>query len=291
MKTGRIIKGIGGFYYVKTETGIIECRARGNFRDRNITPLVGDIVEIRMDDKAGTGYIEEISSRSTELLRPTVSNVTQAVIVVSTTNPEPNLWLVDKMLIMAEQQGLNVVICVNKADIDTERAEEIASIYNKAGYISILTSTKSGLGIAALRIALANNISVFAGASGSGKSSLLNSINPEFKLHTSQVSRKTSRGKHTTRHAELLILDEISFVLDTPGFSSLSLDFVESPEDLRYYYREIEKFGGKCKFQSCLHDSEPDCMVKVAVKSGEIGSERYNNYLMILDELKKRRKY
>ena len=291
MEEGRIIKGIGGFYYVMSGDNLIECRARGIFREQGITPMVGDKVNFRFDENTGTGYIEEIHERKSELLRPMVSNVTQAIIVVSTKDPEPNLWLVDKMLTMAEEQKLNIVMCINKSDLDEQKAKEFASLYDIAGYHTILTSNKTGLGIDALRDLLNNNISVFAGASGSGKSSLLNSINPSFKLLTDQVSRKTSRGRHTTRHAELYALSDESFVLDTPGFSSLAIDFVQEPEDLRFYYREIELYSGKCKFQSCLHDSEPGCEVKKAVEAGNIGESRYKNYIILLDELRKRRKF
>lgn len=291
MREGRIIKGIGGFYYVISKGQVIECRARGLFRELNLTPLVGDRVKIRFDSDSGSGYVEEILKRSSELLRPPVANVDQAIIVLSTRDPEPNLWLVDKMVIMAEEQDLNIVFCINKCDIDLGRARELKAIYEDAGFVSILTSTKLGEGIDELKGNLRGHTSVFAGASGSGKSSLLNAIDPSFRLQTSQISRKTARGRHTTRHVELLSIGDDSYVLDTPGFSSLSLDFVEKPEDLRDYYREFGKFAPCCKFLSCLHDSEPGCGVKEAVFKGLIGDDRYKNYLAILDELRKRRKY
>ncbi len=291
MREGRIIKGIGGFYYVISNDEIIECRARGLFREQNLKPLVGDRVKIRIDSDSGTGYIEEILKRKSELLRPPVANVDQAIIVLSTRDPEPNLWLVDKMVIMAEEQDLNILFCINKSDVDFERACDLKAIYEDAGFVSILTSTKSGDGVDLLKEYLHGHTSVFAGASGSGKSSLLNAIDPSFRLQTSQISRKTARGRHTTRHVELLSLGNDSYVLDTPGFSSLSLDFVEKPEDLRDYYREFGKFAADCKFLSCLHDSEPGCGVKEAVSKRLIGEDRYRNYLAILDELRKRRKY
>lgn len=291
MREGRIVKGIGGFYYVISDGEIIECRARGLFRELNLTPLVGDRVKIRIDSDSGSGYVEEILERSSELLRPPVANVDQTIIVLSTRDPEPNLWLVDKMVIMAEEQGLNIVFCINKCDIDLERARKLKAIYENAGFVSILTSAKLGDGIDELKENLKGHTSVFAGASGSGKSSLLNAIDLSFRLQTSQISRKTARGRHTTRHVELLTLGDDSYVLDTPGFSSLTLDFVERPEDLRDYYREFEKYAAKCRFLSCLHDSEPGCGVKEAVSKGLIGDDRYKNYLAILDELRKRRKY
>lgn len=291
MREGRIVKGIGGFYYVVSNDELIECRARGLFRELNLTPLVGDRVKVRIESDSGAGYVVEILERSSELLRPSVANVDQAIIVLSTRNPEPNLWLIDKMVIMAEEQNLNIVFCINKCDIDLERARELKAIYENAGFMSILTSTKLGDGINELKEHLIGHTSVFAGASGSGKSSLLNAIDSSFRLQTSQISRKTARGRHTTRHVELLSLGDDSYVLDTPGFSSLSLDFVEKPEDLRDYYREFTKFSTDCRFLSCLHDSEPGCGVKEAVSKGLIGNERYKNYLAILDELRKRRKY
>lgn len=290
MLEGRIIKGIGGFYYVNVEEDIIECRARGIFREQKITPLVGDIVRIRISSEDNTGYVEEILDRESELIRPPVANITQVVVVASIKNPEVNTWLVDKILVMAEEKNLNIVLCLNKADLDLKKSDELKNLYEKAGYNVILTSKVSGLGIEELRKDLKNNINVFAGPSGVGKSTLLNTLNPSFKLETGSISRKNQRGKHTTRHVELLKLEKDTFILDTPGFSSFDLDFIEDYRDLRHYFRDIAKYNGECGFNSCIHLNEPNCAVKVAVNEGNIAKERYDNYILILNELKNRKR-
>jgi ribosome biogenesis GTPase len=291
MLKGIIIKGVGGFYYVKTSEGIIESRARGLFRDENITPLVGDKVNIRISQEDNTGYIDEIYARSTQLLRPPVANVSQAVIVMSIKSPDINLWLLDKFLLMAEYEKLNVLICFNKWDLSEEKTSALSEVYKTAGYQVIITSVINNIGIEELRKSLDNNITVFAGPSGAGKSSLLNKIDPLLKLETGDISNKSKRGKHTTRHVELINLKEDSYVLDTPGFSSLNLDFIEDEVELRDYFREISLIGKNCRFISCLHDKEPDCAVKKAVESGIITKSRYDNYLLLLEEIKSNRRY
>lgn len=291
MLEGIIVKGIGGFYYVKTDQEVVQCRARGLFRDENITPLIGDKVKIRISSEDNNGYIEEILPRTSQLLRPAVANITQAIIVMSIKKPNINTWLLDKFIVMAEHEGLNIVICLNKSDLDKKEINNLMETYKKAGYKVIITSSKENLGIEELRDSLSNNISVFAGPSGVGKSSLLNRINDKFQLETGSISNKSERGKHTTRHVELLELGENTFVLDTPGFSSLALDFVEDEADLRQYFREIHEKGKGCRFQSCLHDKEPNCAVKDAVKDNLISQDRYNNYLLLLEEIQKIRRY
>ena len=291
MLKGIIVKGIGGFYYVKTEDNIIECRARGVFREENLTPLIGDKVRIRISDEDNTGYIEEIYPRNSQLLRPPVANITQAIIVMSIKKPDINTWLLDRFLLMAEYEKLKVTICLNKSDLDLDKASRLKNIYETAGYKVIMTSTINHIGIEELKDTLNSNISVFAGPSGAGKSSLLNGVNKNFKLQTGDVSSKTKRGKHTTRHVELLELDNNTFVLDSPGFSSLNVDFIEEKSELREYFREIKKYGEKCRFISCLHGNEPDCEVKNQVEKGNISKERYKNYLLFLEEIKKIRRY
>ncbi len=291
MIKGIIIKGIGGFYYVKTESEVVECRARGVFREENLTPLVGDKVRIRISEEDNSGYIEEIYPRTSQLLRPPVANITQAIIVMSIKKPDINTWLLDRFLIMAEHEKLEIVICINKSDLQTEKALELKSIYEKLGYKVINTSTLTGLGVDELNDVLGNNISVFAGPSGAGKSSLLNAVNKDFKLETGDVSTKTKRGKHTTRHVELLELRHSTFVLDSPGFSSLNIDFIQDEANLRNYFREIYKYGENCRFISCLHLNEPDCAVKKEVEAGKIHRERYENYLLFLEEIKNIRRY
>lgn len=291
MLEGIIVKGIGGFYYVKTEDNIIECRARGVFREENLTPFIGDKVRIRISDEDNTGYIEEIYPRNSQLLRPPVANITQAVIVMSIKKPDINTWLLDRFLLMAEYEKLEVTICLNKSDLDLDNASRLKNIYETAGYKVIMTSAINHIGIEELKDILSDNISVFAGPSGAGKSSLLNGVNKNFKLQTGDVSSKTKRGKHTTRHVELLELDNNTFVLDSPGFSSLNVDFIEEESELREYFREIKKYGEKCRFISCLHGNEPDCEVKNQVEKGNISKERYENYLLFLEEIKKIRRY
>lgn len=291
MIDGIIIKGIGGFYYVKTVDGIVECRARGIFREENITPLIGDKVRIRISNEDNSGYVEEIYPRSSQLLRPSVANITQAIIVMSIKKPDINTWLLDRFLIMAEHEKLEIIICLNKVDLAVEKALELKNVYEIAKYKVINTSTKTGIGIEELKNSLNNNISVFAGPSGAGKSSLLNAISPNFKLETGDVSSKTKRGKHTTRHVELLDLHENTFVLDSPGFSSLNVEFIEEDIELRDYFREIKRYGEKCRFISCLHSNEPDCAVKEQVEKGNISKERYVNYLLFLEEIKNIKRY
>ncbi|WP_409227433.1 ribosome small subunit-dependent GTPase A [Gudongella sp. SC589] len=290
MNEGTIIKGIGGFYYVQTETEVVQCRARGIFRETNITPLVGDRVRIRISEEDGNGYIEEIFERESVLLRPPVANVTQAVVVSSIKNPELNTWLLDRMLVMAEEQELEVLVCINKCELDRDGAKQMESIYTGAGYNTVLTSVKEQEGLAKLKNFMEDHISVFAGPSGVGKSSLLNSINSNYDLEIGKISLKTSRGKHTTRHVELLKLNNNAYVLDSPGFSSLNLDFIEDETQLRFYFKDIEKYNDQCKFSSCIHVNEPGCAVKDAVESNIISRERYKNYLMMIEEIKNRKR-
>jgi ribosome biogenesis GTPase len=292
MLEGIIVKGVGGFYYVKTEEGVFECRARGLFREENLIPLVGDKVKIQISPEDNTGYIKEIASRKSQLLRPPVANITQVIIVMSIKDPSINLWLLDRFLVMAEFEGLDIHICLNKVDLEKEdKIMEINNIYNKAGYDIINTSIMENKGIEELKNKLKDNITVFAGPSGVGKSSLLNKIHPGLNLKTGDISKKTTRGKHTTRHVELMDLDINSYILDSPGFSSLDLDFIEREEDLASYFMEIKKHSDKCKFISCVHHNEPDCEVKRQLEKGNISNSRYENYLSFLDEIKNIRRY
>lgn len=285
MLEGIIIKGIGGFYYVKVGDRTYECRARGLFRKEKIKPQVGDRVLIRIDEIAQTGYVEEVLPRSTELTRPPVSNVNQAIIVFAIRKPDPNLWLLDRFLLLASSQNLEVVICINKIDIATEQEiDEIREIYKNTGYKILTTSTLEDRGIDDLRQVLKNKITVFAGPSGVGKSTLLNKVQPNLKLETGTISEKTSRGKHTTRHTELIELELGGFVLDTPGFSSLDLDFL-TEQTLEAHFPEIHELGEQCKFNGCRHNKEPKCRVKESVETGEISKSRYDNYIMFLNEL------
>lgn len=291
MIDGIIMKGIGGFYYVRTSNEIVECRARGIFREENLTPLVGDKVKIRINEEDNSGYIEEIYPRTSQLTRPPVANITQAIVVMSIKKPDINTWLLDRFLIMAEHENLEIIICINKCDLSPDDGKTLKEIYEKIGYKVINSSVKFDKGIDELKGVLKDNISVFAGPSGVGKSSLLNKINENFKLETGDVSAKTKRGKHTTRHVELFELHDNAYVLDTPGFSSLNLDFINDELEVRDYFKEILNFGQNCRFKSCLHVNEPDCEVKKALEEGLINKERYKNYLLFIDEIKKNRRY
>lgn len=293
MITGRLIKGIGGFYYVDTAGEIFECKARGIFRQMKVTPLVGDYVEISiLDQENKKGVLEKILERKTELIRPTVANVDQAVIVFAVTQPEPNLLLLDRFLILAEKEELDIVICLNKTDLveEDQHFKKILDIYYTTGYRILLTNYKDEDSIVQLKEVLTNKTNVFAGPSGVGKSTLLNKIHPGLKLETGVISKKTSRGKHTTRHAELISIDRNSWVVDTPGFSSLSIDFMEL-EELPHLFPEFSPYLEECRFSSCRHIDEPKCGIKAALEAGSISEERYNNYLQFIEEIRSSRRF
>ena len=288
MINGKIIKGIGGFYYVDTEKGLYECRARGIFRKNKITPLVGDRVSISVvDEENKKGVVEEIEKRDTELVRPPIANVDKALIVFAIKNPAPNLSLLDRFIVLAEKENLEIVIVFTKVDLDAdgELLEELKSIYEVSGYKVIPVSNKLKLNIDKIKEELKENTVVFAGPSGVGKSSLLNEVDKNFELKTGEVSDKIKRGKHTTRHAELLKLECGGMVADTPGFSSLTLDDIDESE-LKEYFIEFDKYDD-CRFGSrCIHENEPSCAVKEAVENGEISKKRYESYIQLLNKIR-----
>ncbi|WP_304969600.1 ribosome small subunit-dependent GTPase A [Romboutsia ilealis] len=288
MINGKIIKGIGGFYYVDTENGLYECRARGIFRKNKITPLVGDRVSINVvDEENKKGVVEEIEERDTELVRPPIANVDKALIVFAIKNPSPNLSLLDRFIVLAEKENLEIVIVFTKVDLDTdgELLDELKDIYEASGYKVILVSNKLKLNIDKIKEELKGNTVVFAGPSGVGKSSLLNEVDKNFELKTGEVSDKIKRGKHTTRHAELLKLECGGMVADTPGFSSLILDDIDESE-LKEYFIEFDKYD-ECRFGSrCIHENEPSCAVKEAVENREISKKRYESYIQLLNEIR-----
>lgn len=286
MIEGIINKGIGGFYYVKTAHKEYVCRARGKIKNEQVNPLVGDHVEINIvDEAADEGVIEAILPRKTELLRPNVSNVDQAIIVFAIKNPDPNMILLDKMILLAENSHLDIVICFNKCDLDdTGKFDELCNIYNAAGYTILRTSTKAKLGLDDLKDVLKDKISVFSGPSGVGKSSLLNTIEKGMKLQTGELSQKIKRGKHTTRHSELMPLSNGGYVVDTPGFTSLSLQEIPV-EDLPHLFPDFEAAAELCQFDDCKHLNEPKCGVKDAVENKEIHKTRYEAYVYIYKEL------
>ena len=290
--TGKIIKGIGGFYYVVCENGITyECKAKGVFRNRKIKPLVGDNVEIEiLDEEKNLGNIEDILPRFNWLNRPAVANVDQTVIIFAVSAPAPNFNLLDRFLINMEQHEVPTVICFNKVDLEGFRqSEDICRSYTKSGYEVLFISAESGYGIDVLEAVIKGKTTVFAGPSGVGKSSTLNSLFPDANVQTGGLSEKIQRGKHTTRHSELMFVDDDTYIMDTPGFSSLYTEGIEA-EDLKLYFPEIAAYTGTCKFNMCNHISEPGCLVKKAVSDGRISKMRYDDYVMIYNELKEKRK-
>ncbi len=291
--TGKIIKGIGGFYYVHCDNrGVYECKARGIFRKMDIKPLIGDDVELDiLDEENKLANISVILERRNELVRPTVANIDQAVIVFSVSQPEPNFNLLDRFLVMVERQEIDAIICFNKTDImPPDKVEEIIAIYEKTGYPVYTTSSVKGHGIEGLKQALYGKTTVFAGPSGVGKSSLLNIIQDVIEFETGDVSEKIGRGRHTTRHAELIGFHEDSYVVDTPGFSSLSIEEMEK-EELKQYFIEFEQYEDSCRFKGCNHVDEPVCGVKDAVKDGRIHQSRYASYKLLFEEIKEKRRW
>lgn len=292
--TGKIIKGIAGFYYVHDrQSRVYECKAKGIFRNRGIKPVVGDDVEFTvLDEESKEGSIDEILPRKNVLIRPASANVDQALVVFAVTQPEPNFNLLDRFLIMMEAQEIPVTICFNKTDLDGEgKQEEFRNIYESAGYQVLLASTRSQSGLDEIHSFLQGKTTILAGPSGVGKSSLTNLLQPEAEMETGSISQKIQRGKHTTRHAELFCVEGDTYLMDTPGFSSMYLEEIE-PEKLKYYFPEFEAFESECRFLAdCVHVGEPVCGVKAALERGEIARSRYDNYVLLYQELKNRKKY
>lgn len=279
---GTIVKGIGGFYYVDTEEGLVECRARGKFRKNDILPTVGDKVEVELDKK-GTGSVKEIEERHNFLIRPAVSNIDMLLIVAAINNPQPDTALIDKMLVIAASKGIKGALCINKSDLDASGdAEKLRDTYEKAGYSVFITSVEKGEGLEELRASLKDKTTAFAGLSGVGKSSILTRITGR-ELETGDTS-KIERGRHTTRHVELIKIPE-GYVFDTPGFSQLEVDDIKANE-IRNYFPEMAEFEGMCRFRGCSHTAEPDCRVKEALEEGDIAKSRYESYVRLYDKLK-----
>lgn len=289
---GKIVKGIAGFYYVHVvEFGIYECRARGIFRKENKKPLVGDNVEIEiLDDKEMEGNLVEILPRKNELIRPAVSNVDQALVVFAVAKPDPHFNLLDRFLVMMESKEIHTVLCFNKKDIAQEpQMEELKSIYEKCGCRVIFTSAFEKQNIEEIKEVLQGKTTVVAGPSGVGKSSLINLLQSGVKMETGEISKKIERGRHTTRHSELIPLSKDSYIMDTPGFSSLYVNDFEK-EELKYYFPEFASYNDQCRFHGCDHVHEPGCAVKEAVAQGKIHQIRYQDYLEIYQEQKEKEK-
>jgi ribosome biogenesis GTPase len=290
---GKIVKGISGFYYVHVvESGIYECKAKGIFRQQKMKPLVGDDVEIDIiSEEKKTGNVAAILPRKNALIRPAVANVEQALLIFAAASPNPNFNLLDRFLVMMGRQDVPVILCFNKCDLITEeQQQEIASIYEASGCKILFVSAKKELGLKKLQEILEGKTTTVAGPSGVGKSSLINLLAPEACMETGEISKKIERGRHTTRHAELIQLKGDGYIMDTPGFSSLYLPEMEK-EELQDCYPEFAAFEPYCRFQGCSHISEPDCGVKEALSEGKIHPVRYENYCQLYGELKDRKKY
>ncbi|QGG47985.1 ribosome small subunit-dependent GTPase A [Heliorestis convoluta] len=292
-KEGTIIKGYSGFYYVLAEETLFTCSLRGKFRqkEKGQTFLPGDRVIISsFDDQKGA--IEEVLPRKNELLRPTIANVDQALLVFSLTSPNPDFTLIDRLLLFTYLEQIEPVLIWTKGDLATEEGiTKAQERFIPTKVKQIVVSTKTMEGIDGVKAILKEKITVLAGPSGVGKSTLLNAIEPGLALKTGEVSKKTGRGKHTTRHVELLRLSFGALVADTPGFSTLQVPDIKGT-DLAQLFPDMAEYAGRCRFTSCLHRTEPDCAVREALEQALIHPRRYENYLLILEEVmeKDRRK-
>ncbi|MDB8773494.1 ribosome small subunit-dependent GTPase A [Ruminococcus sp. 1001136sp1] len=290
---GKIIKGIAGFYYIYAEDGnIYECKAKGIFRKDNFKPLVGDNVEITvLNEEEKEGSVTSILPRRNSLIRPAVANVDQAFLIFAMENPKPNFLLLDRFLIMMKQQEIPAVICFNKKDVgEKEEMEKLYEIYTGCGYRVVLSSTYEGEGMDEIHEILKGKTTVVAGPSGVGKSSITNCMQGEVQMETGEISKKLKRGKHTTRHSQVIPVEKNTFLVDTPGFSSLYLTDMKE-EELRDYFPEFAMYEPQCRFQGCMHIHEPGCAVKEALSEGKISQQRYDNYLALYEELKEKRRY
>ena len=277
MKDGVIIKALSGFYYVQTDEGILECKARGRFRLDGTSPLVGDRVRCSVD-AGGRGRIDSVMERRNFFIRPAVANIDALIFVAANVNPVTDPFLIDRVSVIAEEAGCELILCVNKTDLDP--GEELEQIYRAAGYPVILTSAGTGRGVEELREAIRGKVCAFTGNSGVGKSSLLNRLAPELSLKTAEVSEKLGRGKHTTRHVELFDIGEGTRLTDTPGYASFELEMMKiiPKEELAADFRDFRPFLGACRFQDCAHRKEPGCAVTAAVLEGRIAPSRYRSY-------------
>ena len=280
-RTGRILRSLSGFYDVQTEKGPVTCRARGILRKGGNSPLTGDLVEITVEH--GKGMVEKILPRKNSFIRPAVANMDALVIFAANVNPVTEPFLIDRVAAIAGDQNVQVILCVNKCDLDP--AVDLVGIYEKAGFAVIRTSSETGEGVEQLRDLIRGKLTAFTGNSGVGKSSILNRLAPELNLATGEVSEKLGRGRHTTRHVELYCLEENTYVADTPGFSSFDTDQMEVilKENLQYSFPDFGAYVGKCRFDDCSHRKEPDCAVRAAVETGEIGRSRYDSYLKLYE--------
>lgn len=277
MAGGVIVKALSGFYYVQTDERLLECKARGRFRLDGTSPLVGDRVECSLDAH-GKGRIDRVFERRNFFIRPAVANVDALVFVAANTNPVTDPFLIDRVSVIAESAGCELIVCINKTDIDP--ADELYGIFTAAGFTVVRTSVPDGTGIDALRREIAGKICAFTGNSGVGKSSIMNALSPGLNIKTAEVSEKLGRGKHTTRHVELFDIGGGTYAADTPGFTSFDIEMMEiiPKEQLQFDFVEFAPYIGQCRFNNCAHLKEPGCAVTQAVADGKIMPSRYRSY-------------
>ena len=281
---GKIIKGIGGFYYVKTPDGIVETRARGKFRKDSLMPYVGDNV------KVSDGFVMEIMPRKNMFVRPPIANIDKLIIVAASMNPAPDFLYIDKMLVTAAANNVETALCFNKCDLTSE-CEKFAEIYKNAGYKVFVTSTVDNLGIEQLKEYMKNSVTALCGFSGVGKSSLINAITQTYAFEVGEISSRLNRGKHTTRHVELVEYDDNSYFADTPGFSMLALSKDIEADKLIQYFPDLKRFSDNCKFADCSHISSKFCSVCDAVLRGDISASRYENYVTLYNLQKENKEW
>ncbi len=290
---GKILKGIGGFYYIKpdNQNSIIECKARGKFRNLSLVPTIGDVVDVELSDEAGKGSIVHIYDRNNLFIRPNVANIDTLVIVVACNNPKPDFLFVDKMLVIAHSKNVECIVCFNKTDLeDDETVKSYAKIYTDIGYKVICTNFKNMSGLDELRKLIKGKTTAFTGFSGVGKSTLINNVVGKAYMQTGEVSKKLGRGKHTTRHVELLEYDSGSYLADTPGFSTLDLTDIDA-SSLKDCFVEFSLYSQNCKFADCMHTSDKFCGVYDAVKCNKINKVRYLNYINFYNTLKDKKEW
>ena len=282
LKTGRIVRSISGFYDVQTKDALVTCRGRGSLRKNHETPLTGDLVEISVEK--GKGMVEKILPRKNRFIRPAVANVDALVVFAANVNPVTEPFLIDRVAAIAGDQNVEVILCINKCDLDP--AVDLARIYRNAGFSVICTSAQTGEGVPELKEKIRGKLCAFTGNTGVGKSSILNALCPGLSLATGEVSEKLGRGRHTTRHVELYALGEDTYVADTPGFSSFDTEQMDLilKENLQYAFSDFAPYLGDCQFHDCSHRAEPGCSVRQAVEAGNIERTRYDSYLRLYEK-------
>lgn len=284
---GTIIKALSGFYYVDSGSGVYECRARGKFRLDGTSPMVGD--RVSFDADGSKGYVTAVHERKNFFIRPTVANIDALIFIAANTNPVTDPFLIDRVSVITEESGCELIVCINKIDIDP--ADELFDLYSVSGFETYRVSAETGEGIAKLKNALKGKICAFTGNSGVGKSSILNAMLPQLSLQVGEVSEKLGRGRHTTRHVELFDAGDETYIADTPGFASFEIEMMQTIDksELQYDFRDFRKYIGSCRFADCAHLKEPGCAVTAAVKDGSIQKSRYDSYTRLYELAAKNR--